>query len=200
VNFAAETHVDRSISEPESFLQNNVIGVFTILEALRKLNPSARMVHNISSDEVYGDILLRSFQETDALRPSSPYSASKAASDVFVLGHTRTYGLNASITRRINNYGPCQFPEKLIPKTIIRAALGLMIPIYGTGKNILDWIRVDDHCRAVESVQLSGKPGEIYNISSVGRKITRRSPGPFSRVLTKTTAYLSLWKTDRAMT
>jgi len=169
VNFAAETHVDRSISAPEAFLQSNVIGVFTILEALRKVNPSARMVH-ISTDEVYGDILEGSFKESDALRPSSPYSASKAASDVFVLGYARTYGLNASITRCTNNYGPYQFPEKLIPKTIIRAYLGLKIPIYGTGKNIRDWIHVEDHCRAVETVLLSGKPGEIYNISSGSEK------------------------------
>ena len=169
VNFAAETHVDRSISAPEAFLQSNVIGVFTILEALRKVNPSARMVH-ISTDEVYGDILEGAFKESDALRPSSPYSASKAASDVFVLGYARTYGLNASITRCTNNYGPYQFPEKLIPKTIIRAYLGLKIPIYGTGKNIRDWIHVEDHCRAVETVLLSGKPGEIYNISSGSEK------------------------------
>jgi len=165
VNFAAETHVDRSISAPEIFLQSNVVGTFTILEALRKVNASARLVH-ISTDEVYGDILEGSFKESDALRPSSPYSASKAASDVFVLGYARTYGLHASITRCTNNYGPYQFPEKLIPKTIIRASLGLKIPIYGTGKNIRDWIHVEDHCRAVESVMKSGKPGEIYNISS----------------------------------
>jgi dTDP-glucose 4,6-dehydratase len=169
VNFAAETHVDRSISAPKAFLQSNVIGVFTILEALRKENPSARLVH-ISTDEVYGDIMEGSFKESDALRPSSPYSASKAASDVFVLGYARTYGLNASITRCTNNYGPYQFPEKLIPKTIIRASLGLKIPIYGTGKNIRDWIHVEDHCRAVESVMKSGKPGEIYNVSSGAEK------------------------------
>ena len=165
VNFAAETHVDRSISAPEAFLQSNVIGVFTILEALRKVNSSARLVH-ISTDEVYGDILEGSFKESDALRPSSPYSASKAASDVFVLGYARTYGLNASITRCTNNYGPYQFPEKLIPKTIIRATLGLKIPIYGTGKNIRDWIHVEDHCRAVQKVMKSSQPGEIYNVSS----------------------------------
>ena len=169
VNFAAETHVDRSISTPEAFLQSNLVGTFTILEALRKVNPSARMVH-ISTDEVYGDILEGSFKENDALRPSSPYSASKAASDVFVLGYTRTYGLNASITRCTNNYGPYQFPEKLIPKTIIRATLGLKIPIYGSGKNVRDWIHVEDHCRGVESVLKSGKPGEIYNISSGDEK------------------------------
>lgn len=165
INFAAETHVDRSISSPDAFLHSNVKGVFTLLEALRKVNSSARLVH-ISTDEVYGDILKGSFKETDALLPSSPYSASKAAADVFVLGYARTYGLNASITRCTNNYGPCQFPEKLIPKTIIRASLGLKIPIYGSGRNIRDWIHVIDHCRAVETVMNFGKSGEIYNISS----------------------------------
>jgi dTDP-glucose 4,6-dehydratase len=165
INFAAETHVDRSISAPEAFLRSNVIGTFTILEALRKVNPEARLVH-ISTDEVYGDTLEGSFRETDALRPSSPYSASKASSDVFVLGYARTYGLNASITRCTNNYGPYQFPEKLIPKIIIRASKGLKIPIYGSGKNIRDWIHVEDHSRAVDAVLNSGRPGEIYNVSS----------------------------------
>lgn len=165
VNFAAETHVDRSISAPEAFLQSNVIGTFNLLEALRKVNPAARLVH-ISTDEVYGDIMKGSFRETDALRPSSPYSASKASSDAFVLGYARTYGLNASLTRCTNNYGPYQYPEKLIPKTIIRASRGQKIPVYGSGKNIRDWIHVEDHCRAVEMVLNSGRPGEIYNISS----------------------------------
>jgi dTDP-glucose 4,6-dehydratase len=165
VNFAAETHVDRSISAPEAFLQSNVLGTFTILEAMRKHNSEARLVQ-ISTDEVYGDILAGSFRETDALGPSSPYSASKAASDVFVTGYTRTYGLNASITRCTNNYGPYQFPEKLIPKTIIRASLGLKIPIYGSGKNVRDWIHVEDHCRAVETVLKYGQSGEVYNVSS----------------------------------
>ncbi|MGB4678952.1 dTDP-glucose 4,6-dehydratase, partial [Methanothrix sp.] len=118
VNFAAETHVDRSISHPDSFLQSNVIGVYTLLEAIRAHNPSARYVQ-ISTDEVYGDILTGSFTEESTLRPSSPYSASKAAGDVFVLAYARTYGLEAVITRCTNNYGPYQFPEKLIPKTII---------------------------------------------------------------------------------
>lgn len=169
VNFAAETHVDRSISAPEAFLQSNVFGVFTLLEAVRKVNPSVRLVH-ISTDEVYGDILNGSFSEKDALRPSSPYSASKAAADVYVLGYARTYSLNASITRCTNNYGPYQFPEKLIPKTIIRATMDLKIPIYGSGLNVRDWIHVVDHCRAVETVLNFGKPGEIYNVSSDAEK------------------------------
>ncbi len=165
VNFAAETHVDRSISNPESFLQSNVVGVFTILEALRKNNPDAKLVH-ISTDEVYGDIIKGSFKEDDRLKPSSPYSASKAAADMFVLAYVRTYGLHAMITRCTNNYGPYQFPEKLIPKTIIRASMNLKIPIYGTGKNVRDWIYVLDHCEAVDLVMREGERGEIYNISS----------------------------------
>jgi len=165
VNFAAETHVDRSISRPDSFLHSNVNGVFCLLEAIRDHNPSVRYVQ-ISTDEVYGDILRGSSTEDSTLRPSSPYSASKAAGDVFVLAYARTYGLEAMITRCTNNYGPYQFPEKLIPKTIIRAKEGLKIPIYGTGENVRDWIYVTDHCRAVEQVLNSGRRGEIYNISA----------------------------------
>jgi len=170
VNFAAETHVDRSISDPASFFESNVKGVFTVLEALRKNNSDAKLVQ-ISTDEVYGDALEGSFTETDPLRPSSPYSASKAASDVFVLAYARTYGLHAMITRCTNNYGPSQFPEKLVPKTIIRALMHLLIPVYGTGKNVRDWIYVQDHCKAIEMVMDSGSPGEIYNISS-GQEMT----------------------------
>jgi len=165
VNFAAESHVDRSISSPDHFLRSNVIGVYTILEAIRKENPEVRLVH-ISTDEVYGDILEGSFREEDALKPSSPYSATKAAADSLVLGWARTYNLNASITRCTNNYGPYQFPEKLIPKTIIRASMGLKVPIYGTGQNVRDWIYVEDHVRAVERVLLEGEPREIYNVSA----------------------------------
>ncbi|AIY90161.1 dTDP-glucose 4,6-dehydratase [Geoglobus acetivorans] len=165
VNFAAETHVDRSISSPHSFLQSNVVGVFTILEAVRKENPDARLVH-ISTDEVYGDILEGSFREEDRLKPSSPYSASKAAADMFVLSYVRTYGIDARITRCTNNYGPYQFPEKLIPKTIIRAVKGLRVPVYGTGQNVRDWLYVEDHCRAIDLVMREGERGEVYNISS----------------------------------
>ena len=165
VNFAAETHVDRSISNPYSFLQSNVIGVFTILEAVRKKNPGAKLVH-VSTDEVYGDIIKGSFREEDGLKPSSPYSASKAAADMFVLAYARTYGLHAVITRCTNNYGAYQFPEKLIPKTIIRASMNLKVPIYGTGKNVRDWIYVLDHCEALDLVMREGNRGEIYNVSS----------------------------------
>jgi len=165
VNFAAESHVDRSIANPYSFLQSNVVGVFVILEAIRKKNREVKFIQ-ISTDEVYGDILKGSFKEEDRLKPSSPYSASKAAADMFVLAYSRTYGIHAVITRCTNNYGPYQFPEKLIPKTIIRASMNLKIPIYGTGKNIRDWIYVLDHCEAIDLVIKEGETGEIYNISS----------------------------------
>lgn len=165
INFAAETHVDRSISNPYAFIESNVIGVFTILEAMRKVNPEARLVH-VSTDEVYGDIEEGSFKEEDMLEPSSPYSASKASADMFVLAYVRTYGLNAVITRCTNNYGPYQFPEKLIPKAMIRAKMDKKTPIYGTGKNVRDWIYVKDHCEAISSILAKGKKGEIYHISS----------------------------------
>lgn len=165
VNFAAETHVDRSISNPYTFIESNVIGTYTILEAMRKVNPEAKLVH-ISTDEVYGDIAEGSFKEEDRLKPSSPYSASKASADMLVLAYVRTYGLKAMITRCTNNYGPYQFPEKLIPKAIIRASMNMKIPVYGTGKNVRDWIYVKDHCEAISLVLGKGEKGEIYNISS----------------------------------
>ena len=165
VNFAAETHVDRSISTPYAFIESNVIGTYTILEAMRKVNPEAKLVH-VSTDEVYGDIEKGSFNENDLLKPSSPYSASKASADMLVLAYVRTYGLNAVITRCTNNYGMYQFPEKLIPKAIIRAKMDKKIPIYGTGKNVRDWIYVKDHCEAIKLVMDKEEGGEIYNISS----------------------------------
>ena len=165
VNFAAETHVDRSISNPYAFIESNVIGTYTLLEAIRKADPEAKFVH-VSTDEVYGDIEKGSFKEGDMLKPSSPYSASKASADMFILAYVRTYDLNAVITRCTNNYGVYQFPEKLIPKAIIRAKLNMKIPVYGTGKNVRDWIYVEDHCEAISLVLAKGKKGEIYNISS----------------------------------
>jgi len=165
VNVAAETHVDRSISDPGVFLQSNTIGVFNILEALRRVNRDAKLVQ-VSTDEVYGDILEGSFKEDDRLSPSNPYSASKASADMFCLAYHRTYNLDITITRCANNFGPYQFPEKLIPKTIIRASLNLKIPVYGSGKNIRDWIYVMDHCEALEKALFKGKSGEIYNISA----------------------------------
>ncbi|XRP97088.1 dTDP-glucose 4,6-dehydratase [Methanocaldococcus sp. 16A] len=165
VNFAAETHVDRSISNPYSFIESNIIGVYTILEAIRKYNPEVNFVQ-VSTDEIYGDIEEGSFTENDRLLPSSPYSASKAGGDMLVLGWARTYNLNAKITRCSNNYGPYQFPEKLIPKTIIRAKMDLKIPVYGKGENVRDWLYVLDHCRGIELVLEKGEKREIYNIAS----------------------------------
>lgn len=184
INFAAETHVDRSISAPEAFLQSNVVGVFTILEAFRKEDHDGRLIQ-ISTDEVYGDISEGSFRETDAIRPSSPYSASKAAADAFVLGYARTYGLDASITRCTNNYGPYQFSEKLIPKAIIRLAKSLKVPIYGTGTNVRDWIYVSDHCKAVEVVLKKGKAGEVYNISAGEEKTNLEVAGEILKIMGK---------------
>jgi dTDP-glucose 4,6-dehydratase len=165
VNIAAETHVDRSIADPYSFLQNNTIGTFTILEAIRKHNDRAKLVQ-VSTDEIYGEIAEGSFTENDAPKPSNPYSASKAAADMLVNAYHKTYGLNTSITRCTNNYGPYQLPEKLMPKTIIRAINNVPIPIYGSGKNTREWIYVQDHCEAINSVLTKGAAGEVYNVSS----------------------------------
>jgi dTDP-glucose 4,6-dehydratase len=163
VNFAAQTHVDRSIAFPRLFFKSNTLGTFNLLEACKKKN--VRLIH-VSTDEVYGEIAEGSFKENDRLKPSNPYSASKAAADLLILSYCRTYGLNAVITRCTNNFGPYQFPEKLIPKTIIRASLNMKVPVYGTGRNIRDWIYVLDHCEALRLVLEKGKAGEIYNVSS----------------------------------
>ena len=165
VNLAAETHVDRSIANPRTFLESNTIGTFNLLEAARINNSKLRIVH-VSTDEVYSDILVGSYRENDRLKPSSPYAASKAAADMFCLAYHKTYGLNVTITRCTNNFGPYQFPEKLIPKTIIRASMGMKVPIYGSGKSVRDWIYVIDYCEALELVLEKGKTGEIYNISA----------------------------------
>jgi len=165
VNFAAETHVDRSIADPATFIKSNILGTFTLLEAIRKFNQNVKYIQ-ISTDEIYGDILQGSFSEIDTLHPSNPYSATKASADMLCIAYHRTYGLNVNVTRCTNNFGPYQFPEKLMPKTMIRALKNLPIPVYGTGRNIRDWIYVLDHCEAVSLVLSNGKPGEIYNISS----------------------------------
>ena len=170
VNFAAETHVDRSISDPNMFLQNNTLGTFTILEAIRRHNHNARLLQ-VSTDEVYGEAIEGSFAENTMPKPSNPYSASKAAADMFVLSYHKTFGLNISITRCTNNFGKYQMPEKLIPKTVIRALRDLPIPIYGKGANIRDWIYVNDHCEGIDAVLEKGKAGEIYNISA-GNELT----------------------------
>lgn len=165
VNFAAETHVDRSISNPEMFLQSNVLGTFTLLEAARKTE-LGKFIH-ISTDEVYGSASAQtSFSETDRLEPASPYAASKASADMLVQAYHKTYGLNTVTLRCTNNFGPHQFPEKFIPKTVISALLGRGIPIYGNGMQIRDWIYVLDFCRAIDMAIEKGEAGAIYNVSA----------------------------------
>jgi len=165
VNIAAETHVDRSILDPDLFIKNNTIGTFKILEAIRRHNDKVKLLQ-VSTDEIYGATLKGSFKENDLPNPSNPYSASKAAADMFVVAYSRTYDLKVTITRCTNNFGPCQLPEKLVPKTIIRAIRNLPIPIYGSGKNIRDWIYVLDHCQAIDFALRRGKQNEIYNVSA----------------------------------
>jgi len=161
VNFAAESHVDRSIQTPNVFLESNVLGVQVLLEACRRFGVR---FEQISTDEVYGSRVEGSFVETDALNPSSPYSASKAAADLLVNAYHVTYGLEVTVTRSTNNYGPNQHPEKLIPRLITNALRGKPLPIYGSGQNIRDWIFVDDNCGAILTVLEKGEKGQIYNI------------------------------------
>ena len=166
VNFAAETHVDRSIANPKVFLESNVIGTYNLLEASRKAK--VRKFVQISTDEVYGSAVSnQTFDETSSLNPSSPYSASKAAADLFVLSYHKTYGLPVSILRCTNNFGPFQFPEKFIPKIIIRALLDKQIPIYGDGSQIRDWIYVKDFCEVISHIiDRKAAAEEIYNVSA----------------------------------
>lgn len=164
VNFAAESHVDRSILDSEPFLKSNIMGVYTILDAIRKNNKKTKFLQ-ISTDEVFGSRFRGLSKEEDVFHPSNPYSASKASAELIAESYLKTYDLDIMITRCTNNFGPRQFPEKIIPKTIIRSLKNLKIPIYGTGKNIRDWLYVGDHCDAVMKVLLRGKSGESYNIS-----------------------------------
>jgi len=166
VNFAAESHVDRSIEDPNVFIKTNILGTFVLLEALRKVFPKRkiRFLH-ISTDEVYGSLgEAGAFTEKTPLAPNSPYSASKASADMMVRAYHHTFGLPALVTRCSNNYGPYQFPEKLIPLMISNAMEDKELPMYGDGLNIRDWIHVTDHCRGLERVLLHGKEGEVYNI------------------------------------
>lgn len=162
VHFAAESHVDRSVSDSRIFVDTNVLGTQTLLDQAMALG-IPRFVH-ISTDEVYGSIESGSWDENEPLLPNSPYSASKAASDLLVRSYHVTHGLNASITRCSNNYGPHHFPEKLIPLFVTNLLDGLKVPLYGDGQNIRDWLHVDDHCRGIALVLQSGGAGEIYNI------------------------------------
>jgi len=165
-NLAAETHVDRSIDGPKQFINANINGVFNLLEAIRKYKKKIKLIH-ISTDEVYGDIIKKkSSRETDSYNPSSPYSASKASGDLLIKSYIRTYKIPAIITNCCNNYGPNQYPEKLIPTIIYRIINKKLIPIYGNGKNIREWIHVEDHCNALIKISEKGILGENYNIGS----------------------------------
>lgn len=166
INFAAESHVDRSIEDPSAFIKTNVFGTFVLLEAIRKVFPKQKiLLLHISTDEVYGSLgESGAFTEETPPAPNSPYSASKTAADMLVRSYHKTYGLPVLITRCSNNYGPYQFPEKLIPLMISNAIEDKELPIYGDGMHVRDWIYVEDHCRALDVVLHHGKEGEIYNI------------------------------------
>ncbi len=164
-HFAAESHVDRSIVRPEAFVQTNIVGTFNLLELVKARQDRLVLFHHISTDEVYGSLGKQGlFTENTPYRPNSPYSASKAASDHLVRAYHKTYGLPVTISNCSNNYGPYQFPEKLIPLMILNALEGKSLPVYGDGKNVRDWLYVRDHCAAVWTIMKHGKRGETYNI------------------------------------
>ena len=164
INFAAESHVDRSIANPKPFIETNILGTYSLLEAARKYD---KLFIHVSTDEVYGDAQgNESFTEERNLNPSNPYSATKASADLLVGAYERTYGIKCITTRCTNNFGPYQFPEKLIPKTIIRLIKNLKVPLYGDGSQIRSWIYVYDHVDAIESLISKGKPGQVYNITA----------------------------------
>ncbi len=172
INFAAESHVDRSIENPAIFLETNIIGTSILMDACRKYG--IKRFHQVSTDEVYGDLPLNRpdllFNEETPLHTSSPYSASKASADLLVLAYHRTFDLPVSISRCSNNYGPYQFPEKLIPLIIQKASKNESLPVYGNGTNIRDWLYVGDHCNAIDLIVRNGKNGEIYNIGGHNEK------------------------------
>mgnify|MGYP001300353181 CR=1 FL=1 len=173
-NLAAETHVDRSIDNPDNFIKSNILGVYNLLEALKsyeRFEKKIKLIH-ISTDEVYGDIPIgKKSKENDVYQPSSPYSSSKASADLIIKSYCRTYGMNIIVTNCCNNYGPGQYPEKLIPKLVMQIKRGQPLDIYGKGKNSREWIYVEDHCEALYKIFNKGKIGENYNIGS-GLNIT----------------------------
>lgn len=172
INFAAESHVDRSIDNPEIFLKTNILGTEVLMDACRKYG--IKRYHQVSTDEVYGDLPLERkdlfFIESTPLHTSSPYSASKASADLLVMAYYRTYKLPVTISRCSNNYGPYQFPEKLIPLIIKKALADELLPIYGTGNNVRDWLHVYDHCTAIDLIVRNGRDGEVYNIGGHNEK------------------------------
>jgi dTDP-glucose 4,6-dehydratase len=183
VNFAAESHVDRSIRGAADFTMTNAVGVQTLLDAC--LRAGVRRVVQVSTDEVYGSIAAGSFRETDPLAPNSPYSAAKAGGDLIARAYVVTHGLDVSITRCTNNYGPYQYPEKVIPLFVTNLLDGLPVPLYGDGLNVRDWLHVDDHCRGIQLVLERGRAGEIYNIGGgvelTNRELTERLLGACGR-------------------
>jgi dTDP-glucose 4,6-dehydratase len=170
VNFAAESHVDRSISGAADFVQTNIVGVQVLLDAIKASRRQIRFLQ-VSTDEVYGSIEKGSWTEEWPLSPNSPYSASKASGELLARSYNRTHGMDIVITRCSNNYGTHHFPEKLIPLFITNLIEGKKVPVYGTGKNVRDWLHVNDHCRGIYQVLVNGRPGEVYNIGG-GRELT----------------------------
>ncbi len=164
-HFAAESHVDRSIKDPGSFIRTNIVGTFNLLEIAKSRGDKFKLFHHVSTDEVYGSLGAAGlFREDTPYRPNSPYSASKAASDHLVRAYYKTFGLPTTISNCSNNYGPYQFPEKLIPLVILNALEGKSLPVYGDGKNVRDWLYVEDHCDAIWKIMTSGVTGETYNV------------------------------------
>ena len=198
VNFAAESHVDRSITDPGLFVQTNVMGTQVLLDAAKEYG--VKRYHQVSTDEVYGDLPLDRpdlfFTEETSLHTSSPYSSSKASADLFVLAYYRTYGLPVTISRCSNNYGPYHFPEKLIPLIISRALDDKELPVYGKGENVRDWLYVEDHCRAIDLIIRKGKVGEVYNIGGHNERTNLEVVKTILRALNKPESLIK-FVTDR---
>ncbi len=198
VNFAAESHVDRSISDPGIFVRTNVLGTTTLLDACREFG--IQRFHQVSTDEVYGDLPLDRpdlfFTEETPLHTSSPYSSSKASADLFVMAYHRTFGIPVSISRCSNNYGPYQFPEKLIPLMISRALADEELPVYGNGANVRDWLHVYDHCQAIDLILKKGRDGCVYNIGGHNERTNLQVVKTVLRVLDKPVSLIK-YVTDR---
>ena len=188
IHFAAESHVDRSIADPSAFVKTNVFGTHILLECARE-HALSSFIH-ISTDEVYGSTASGSFNEKAILNPSSPYSASKAGSDLLALSYFTTYNLPVIITRCTNNFGPYQYPEKLIPLFVTNLISGKKVPVYGTGENVRDWIHVGDHCRAIEFLLQKGNYGEIYNIGGGNEKTNLQITQMIMELLKKDTSMI----------
>ncbi|MBE6786093.1 MAG: dTDP-glucose 4,6-dehydratase [Ruminococcaceae bacterium] len=196
INFAAESHVDRSIEAPEVFLKTNILGTQVLLDAARKYGNIR--YHQVSTDEVYGDLPLDRpdlfFTEETPIHTSSPYSASKASADLLVMAYYRTYGLPVTISRCSNNYGPYHFPEKLIPLMLINALEGKPLPVYGNGLNVRDWLYVEDHCKAIDLIVHKGRHGEIYNVGGHNEKTNLEVVHTLLRILGKDDSLITFVK------